>query len=84
MPLTAVRISPGVDLLDAVLAIGAEATDRGANVRLIRDIGALGSLLTNEVNGVCLAPKVRIYLDLKADRRGEDLAEQFRETQLGF
>lgn len=84
VPLTAVRIDPEVDLDRAARALGAEPTERGPNVTLLRDTGQTGSLLTTERDGVRLAPKVRVYLDLKRDRRGADLAEQFREVQLGY
>lgn len=84
VPLAAIRVDPSVTLEHAAEVIGAEPTQRGQNLRLIRDTGGTGSKLTDEREGVHLAPKVRIYLDLKADRRGEDLAEQFREVNLGF
>lgn len=81
---TSVRISPETTLEAAFAAIGGEQTDRGANLRLIHDVGSVGTHETVERNGVHLAPRPRIYLDLLAERRGADLAAHFRETVLGY
>ena len=79
-----VRISPHFSLDDAATALESEKTERGANVRLIRDTGMLGSAHTIEHDGVRLAPQVRVYLDALSERRGEDIAQNFRERVLGY
>lgn len=79
-----VRVDPDVPLDDAARALGATVTDRGPNVRLIRDTGRVGTMTTDEKDGVRLAPKVRVYLDALRERRGEDVARHFREEILGY
>ncbi len=79
-----VRISPQFSLEDAATALESEKTERGANIRLIRDTGMLGSAHTIEHDGVRLAPRVRVYLDALSERRGEDIAQNFRERVLGY
>lgn len=79
-----VRVSPHFTLEDAAEAIGAERTPRGANVRLMRDTGMLGSSHTVERDGIRIAPLVRVYLDALNERRGEDIAQHFREVVLGY
>jgi hypothetical protein len=82
--LSAVRISPHFSLEDAAAALAAEKTERGANIRLIRDTGMLGSAHTVERDGIRIAPLVRVYLDALSERRGEDIAQNFRERILGY
>jgi hypothetical protein len=79
-----VRISPHFSLEDAATALESERTERGANVSLIRDTGMLGSAHTIERDGVRIAPPVRVYLDALSERRGEDIAQNFRERVLGY
>ena len=82
--LSPIRVSPHFTLEDAATALDAEITGRGANVRLIRDTGMLGSVHTVERDGIRIAPLVRVYLDAMSERRGEDIAQQFREVVLGY
>jgi hypothetical protein len=82
--ISGVRISPHFTLDDAARAMSAERTPRGANVRLMRDTGLLGSTQTIERDGVRIAPLVRVYLDTMNERRGEDIAQHFREVVLGY
>jgi hypothetical protein len=79
-----VRISPHFSLEDAATALEAEKTERGPNVRLIRDTGMLGSAHTIERDRIRIAPLVRVYLDALDERRGEDIAQNFRERVLGY
>ncbi len=81
---SSVRISPRFTLEAAAAALEAETTERGSNVRLIRDTGMVGSANTIERDHVRLAPFVRIYLDALDERRGEDIAQLFREKVLGY
>jgi hypothetical protein len=82
VPRATVRISPEVDLESAAQALGAEVTERGANLTLWADTGLVGTVGRKRQNDVWLAPETRIYLDLLGDRRGEDAAAHFRELVL--
>jgi hypothetical protein len=82
--LSRIRIDPAVPLEDAVAAIKAERTDRAPNVRLMRDTGEVGVIGSEIRHGARVSPAVRVYLDCLAERRGEDIAEQFRERVLGY
>jgi hypothetical protein len=84
VPLTLIRTTPDVSLEDVVGALVAEPTERGANVRILRDTGLVGSMGAARRDEVKVAPKVRIYLDALSEKRGEDLAQQFREVCLGY
>jgi hypothetical protein len=44
-------------------------------------VGVMGAELERKARR---CPKPRIYLDLLAERRGEDIAQQFREVVLGY
>lgn len=84
IPLSLVRVSPEVPLEEAAASLGAVIAERGANLTLIRDDGLVGTTQSELRDEVRLAPSVRVYLDLLAERRGEDQAEHFREVVLGF
>lgn len=84
IPLTIVRIHPDWKLDAAASALGAEVTNRGPNIELWSDVGALGTRATQLERGLPIAPKSRIYIDLTLERRGEDLAALFRERVLGY
>ena len=84
-----VRVDPAVPLEIAAQALGATLTDRGPNLRLLRDTGKVGTgapeMTAPETTGtVHIAPRVRIYLDALGERRGEDVATHFREVVLGY
>ena len=78
------RIHPDVPLAVAAEALGATVTNRGPNLRLLRDTGRVGTLRTEEREKIRIAPRVRIYLDALGERRGSDVARQFREVVLGY
>lgn len=82
--LTAVRISPDVSLDQVAAILSAERTDRGANVRLLRDTGRVGTIGAEDMAGVRVAPRVRVYLDALDERRGDDIAQHYREVILGY
>jgi hypothetical protein len=84
VPLSLVRISPATPLKQAAEALGAEVTDRGANLVLLRDTGEVGCKRAVTKDTIQVAPPVRIYLDARSARRGEDVAQQFREVVLGY
>lgn len=84
VPLSMVRITPGVALETVARALGAEVTDRGPNLRLLRDTGEVGCVGAERRDGISLAPPIRVYLDALGEKRGEDLAQQFREVVLGY
>lgn len=84
VPVTLLRATPDVSLEDVASVLAAEPTERGANLRLLRDTGLVGSMGTARRDGVSVAPKVRIYLDAFGEKRGDDLAQQFREVCLGY
>jgi len=78
------RIDPNESLEKVAGVLGADPTSRGANLVLMSDIGRVGIFAEETKLGVVVAPKVRIYLDSLADRRGDDIARIFRETALGY
>lgn len=88
VPQATVRVDPDRPLREVAQALGAEPTDRGANLVLYRDVGRLGihSGHRHSTGGaeVPLAPPVRVYLDLLGERRGEDAAAHYREAIIGY
>ncbi|NVJ17451.1 helix-turn-helix domain-containing protein [Myxococcus sp. AM010] len=84
VPISLIRISPEVSLAQAAALMGAEVTERGANLALLKDTGGVGCWGAKEKDGIQVAPAVRVYLDARSARRGEDIARQFREVALGY
>lgn len=76
------------DAADAMHRLGLEHLDaenvaRGANLELWTDTGELGTFGAGELNGVSVAPPIRIWLDIAREGgRGEDAAQIFREQVL--
>ena len=83
LPRSILRVDPDRSLEEIAETIGAQVTDRGANLTLWSDDGLVGSHGRIRFEDTWLAPPVRVYLDLMADRRGLDVAAQFREVVLG-
>lgn len=77
-----------LDAADAMRRLGLEHLDaenvaRGANLELWTDTGELGTFGGDEVNGIRVAPAIRIWLDIAREGgRGEDAAQIFREQIL--
>lgn len=84
VPRSLVRISPDIPLDYAAKCLGAEITERGPNLTLMSDGGKVGCWDAVRRGDIQLAPAVRIYLDAQTERRGEDVARQFREVVLGY
>ncbi len=84
VPISALRVDPDVRLERVADALGAKTTDRGANVELVHDTGRVGTWLSSLREGSRLADPVRIFLDSTRERRGQDVAAQFREVILGY
>lgn len=84
VPYSLVRIAPEIRLEQAAEQLGGEITDRGANLTLLHDTGKVGSWHAVTKEGIRVAPAARIYLDVLSERRGEDIAQQFREVVLGY
>lgn len=82
--ISTVRIAPEVPFDQVLAVLHAEPTDRGPNVRFMRDTGGVGVTGSELLRGARISPKVRVYLDCLSERRGEDIAQQFREAVLGY
>lgn len=87
--LTVTHIRVGVvGVVDALHRLGLEHLDaedagRGANLELWTDTGELGTYQAREINGIHVAPPVRVWLDmLKEGGRSADAAQLFREQIL--
>jgi hypothetical protein len=83
VPRSVLRVDPDRSLEEVAGTIGAEVTERGANLTLWSDDGLVGTHGRIRHEDTWLAPPVRVYLDLLADRRGADVAANFREVVLG-
>jgi len=84
LPVIMVRVPAAMDLLSAAGALGLEAVDAGANVKLIADVGEVGLHGAQRHGPVSLAPAARIWLDMLGEPRGDDAAALFREAVLGY
>lgn len=75
----------GLDAPDALARLGLEHLDaedagRGANLELWTDTGELGIFNAQDVDGIKVAPNIRVWLDLAREGgRGQDAAQVFRE-----
>ncbi len=81
---TIVRVASSSPLRLVAQQLGAESTERGANVVLWSDTGLLGVTGSVMVDRRMVAPNIRVYLDLHAELRGVDLASEFREHVIGY
>ena len=84
VPRTMVRVSKDVAIEDAISRLEARPADSGANVLLVVDKARWSSVLPREVRRVRVANPVSTWLDCLREPRGEDVAQNFRESALGF
>jgi hypothetical protein len=84
VPVVSLRIDPSAPLPKVAKVLDAETVSRGANVLLLRDTARVGLTESQVREKVRVAPGVRVYLDTLSERRGEEIAQQFREVVLGF
>lgn len=82
IPVVAVRIHPSYDLATAAEAVALDVGGTGANVRLIADAGGLGTQSWRLWDGMRVAPRSRVWLDLRRDLRGSDAAASYRAAVL--
>ncbi len=84
VPCTLVRVVGELPLQEAIRLLDAGAADSGANVLLVTDKARWGAVLPQEIGQVRIANAVSTWLDCLREPRGEDVAQQFRESTLGF
>jgi len=84
VPRTVIRIDPTLNLSDVARRARGEVTERGSNLTLWADEGLVATPFAKRERGVLVAPKVRIYIDSLSERRGQDIATEFREQVLGY
>lgn len=82
IPVVSVRVHPDDDLESAAAALDLDKGRSGANVRLISDKGGLGTHAGRLWNGFRVAPRSRVWLDLRRELRGTDAAKSYRATVL--
>jgi hypothetical protein len=84
---TQIRVS-GIEPAAALAQMGFEPLEaddagRGMNVELWSDIGQVGTFQAGLIDGVLVAPPIRVWLDLQRQRgRNRDAAQLFREQTL--
>jgi hypothetical protein len=84
IPRTMVRVSRDLAMADAMKRLGASAAESGANVLLVVDKARWNAVLPREIRQVRVANPVSTWLDCLREPRGEDVAQHFRESVLGF
>lgn len=84
LPVIMVRIDPDHDLPQTAERLGLEPVDGGHNVLLVADVGRLAIQAPARSGSIVVAPKVRVWLDMLAETRGEDAANLFRESVIGY
>lgn len=84
VPRTMVRVSVDLAMADAIKMLGAGSAESGANVLLVIDKARWNAVLPREIRQIRVANPVSTWLDCLREPRGEDVAQQFRESTLGF
>lgn len=84
---TQIRVS-GIEPAEALAQLGLEHLEaddagRGMNLEVWSDIGQVGTFGADEIDGVRVAPPIRVWLDLQRQGgRNRDAAQLFREQTL--
>lgn len=81
---TTVRVSMKTEISAALKMLDAKEADSGANVLLVADKARWGAISPSTVQNVRVANPVSTWLDCLREPRGEDVAQHFRESTLGF
>ncbi len=84
VPRTLVRVSKDLPIENAIRLLDAAPADSGANVLLVTDKARWSAVLPREIRKIRVANSVSTWLDCLREPRGEDVAQQFRESTLGF
>ncbi len=84
LPVTMVRVDPDYDLRETAERFGLEPVDGGHNILLVADVGRLATQAPEHNGPVAIAPKIRVWLDMLTETRGQDTADLFRENTLGY
>jgi hypothetical protein len=84
VPRTMVRVTVDLAMAEAIKMLGAGPAEAGANVLLVIDKARWNAVLPREIRQIRVANPVSTWLDCLREPRGEDVAQQFRESTLGF
>lgn len=84
VPRTMVRVSKDLPTEEAIRLLDAGAAESGANVLLVVDKARWSAVLPHEIRRIRVANPVSTWLDCLREPRGDDVAQQFRESTLGF
>lgn len=84
IPIAMIRVHPSVPLAGAALILHAQPVDDGANVRLVRDFGELGTHGRTVRGLAAVAQPARVWLDMLGEVRGEDAAARFSDAAFGW
>lgn len=79
-----VRVSTDLAIADTMKMLDASAAESGANVLLVIDKARWNAVLPREIRQIRVANPVSTWLDCLQEPRGEDVAQHFRESVLGF
>lgn len=85
VPTVDIWLESALDPLDALIALGAEQVDTGANLVLSQTPGDEPLAFREDDTGTWLVNGMRLYYDLSKDpRRGREQANRFRQEVIGF
>lgn len=84
LPTVHIWIDPKSDLASVAAEAGMKRTSRGANVVLWSDADRSATFAPGQLEGIRVAPPVRVYLDLLQLPRGAEVAETYRRVRLGY
>ncbi len=79
------RLLPSAGVDAALAELDARAVTEGANLAVIEAKSSGELLFRKQVDGVCMASPVQVYLDLlRGEGRAKELAEHLRRERIGF